>query len=718
LKTTLTQLKQNDETELHPNPIFMHTVAVRYLKGVGPKKEEIFNKIGIYTLDDLLHYFPFRYEDRRNFKKIKDIKENEFCVIKAKILARNLKKMPYFMRARKVKNILEIVMDDDTAKINCTWFNQGYLYDKMNVGDILIVYGKPKMYEGKLKLIAPEFEIFDGSEDSLNLGRIVGIYSSTQNLGQKFIRKTISLALENLNADTKDSLPFDVRREKNFPNIMQALNWIHFPQSFEEAEKSRERFIFEELFFSQILVYLRKARHRSQLANPFEISQKLIEKMKHNLKFSLTASQEKALGEILEDLKKGYPMHRLLQGDVGCGKTVVCAFAFASAVSCGYQAAFMVPTEILAYQHKETFENLFKGFGYRVEVLVASLSKEETQRMHKDISEGKIDIVIGTHALISENLTFKNLRFVSIDEQHKFGVAQRALLPKKGMNPHYLIMSATPIPRSLALSLYGDLDLSVINELPAGRITPKTMWVKENKRQWVYDFIEEKISEGRQAYIIYPVIEENEDEDLRSLEAMYEDLKKRFSGFKIAMFHGELPQKKKLSVIEEFRKGNINVLVSTTVVEVGVNVENATVMAVENPERFGLAQLHQLRGRIQRSVYAPHFILLSGDEVSEEVSRRLKVLEETNDGFKISEEDLILRGPGDFFGQMQHGLPELKIANPLRDLELLKEARNFAYNIIKGDPELKMPKNRFVRERINYLFEELKDSFSLLEERA
>ncbi|MCK9574159.1 MAG: ATP-dependent DNA helicase RecG, partial [Candidatus Omnitrophica bacterium] len=645
----------------------IRTEFIRYLKGVGPKKEEIFNKVGVRTLDDMLHYFPFRYEDRRNFKKMKDIKENEFCVIKGKILARNLKKMPYFLRARRVKNILEIAISDDTATVNCTWFNQGYLYDKMTIGDTLIIYGKPKMHDGKLKLIAPEFEMFEEGEDCLNIGRIVGIYSLTQNLGQKFIRRTISLALENLDSETKDSLPFDIRREKKLPNIIQAFKWIHFPGSFEEAEKSRERFIFEELFFSQILVYLRKAKHRSQIANCFDVSPKLIAKLKQNLKFSLTASQEKALDEILEDLKKSYPMHRLLQGDVGCGKTVVCAFAFACAVSSGYQAAFMVPTEILAYQHKETFHNLFKNLGYKTEVLVASLPKGEIERIRKELGEGKIDIIIGTHALISEDLLFKNLRFVAIDEQHKFGVAQRALLPKKGMNPHYLIMSATPIPRSLALSLYGDLDLSVITELPFGRIAPETMWVKEDKRAWVYDFIKEKVSAGRQAYIIYPIIEENEDEDLRSLEVMYEKLKKKFSKFKIGMFHGRLKPQQKLSVINEFREGKIDILVSTTVVEVGVNIENATVMVVENPERFGLAQLHQLRGRIQRSIHPPYFILLSGGVLCEEVSQRLKVLEESNDGFRIAEEDLQLRGPGDFFGRMQHGLPELKIANPLRD---------------------------------------------------
>lgn len=691
-----------------------HTDKIRYLKGVGPKKEEVFNRIGIHTLDDLVRYYPFRYEDRRNFKKIKDLKENEFCVAKAKILARNLKKMPYFLRLKRVRNILEIALGDNTGSIKCTWFNQGYLYDKLNVGDTLVVYGKPRLYEGKLKFIAPEFEILECAQDSLNLGRIVGIYRITQNLNQKFIRRIISLALEKLKSDSRDPLPFDIRQKKKFPNIVKSLEGIHFPNSFEEAQKSRERFIFEELFFSQIMVYLRKAKHRMQLAPSFKVRDDLVSGVKQNLKFSLTVSQEKVLHEILGDLKKPYPMHRLLQGDVGCGKTIVCAFALAACVDNSLQAAFMVPTEILAYQHTETLRNIFKNFGYRVEILVSSLEKKKIQKIHQELYEGKINIVVGTHALIQEEVCFKNLGFVAIDEQHKFGVAQRALLPKKGMNPHYLIMSATPIPRSLALSLYGDLDLSVITELPQGRIPPKTMWLKEAKRQWAYDFLREKLSGGRQAYIVYPVIEESEDEDLRSLELMHENIKADFPKFNVDIFHGRLKPKDKISVINKFRNKKIDILIATTVVEVGVNIENATIMVVENPERFGLAQLHQLRGRIQRSNQEPYFILLSKDNIPEEVCQRLQVLEKTSDGFKIAEEDLKLRGPGDFFGSMQHGLPDLKIANPLRDLDLLGQARIFAYQVIKNDPHLDKKEHNSIREHLNHCLAGCQEHFDLL----
>lgn len=682
----------------------MHTEPIRYLKGVGPKKEEVFKKVGVSTIADILRYFPFRYEDRRNLKKIKDLKEDEFVVVKGKVIARHLKKIPYFVRATRVRNILEIAVEDSSGILLCTWFNQGYLYDSIKPDSTLIIYGKPKKYEGKMKIVAPEFEVFEDGSDSLNLGRIVSVYPTTRLLNQKFIRKTVSSALTIMKTKLIDPLPFDIRTKKNLPNIVKSIEGIHFPNTFEEAENSRERFIFEELFFSQILVYLRKAKHRMQKSTVLKVKEEFINKLKSNLGFALTASQETVLGEILADLAKPYPMHRLLQGDVGCGKTVVCAFAFGVCVDNGYQAAFMVPTEILAYQHKETFDKFFKDFGYRIEVLVSSLPAKEIEKIHKDLKDGKIDIVIGTHSLIEERIEFKNLTFVAIDEQHKFGVAQRALLPEKGMNPHYLIMSATPIPRSLALSLYGDLDLSTIKDLPKGRIIPKTTWVKEEKRAWAYDFIKSKLKEGRQAYIIYPIIQESQDEDLKSLELMSKEIKKEFASYKTGVFHGRLKSKDKLSVVKKFQQKEIDILISTTVVEVGVNIENATVMLVENPERFGLAQLHQLRGRIQRSNFEPHFILLSKDELSEDVRSRLKVIVATSDGFKIAEEDLNLRGPGDFFGQIQHGLPDLRIANPLRDMEVLKEARAFAYNVIKEDPCLEKQNHRTIREHLDFWF--------------
>ena len=511
--------------------------------------------------------------------------------------------------------------------------------------------------------------------------------------------------LERYKTNLADPLPFNIRKEKNFFNIATSLSEIHFPSSFENAKLARERFIFQELFFSQILVYLRKAKHHIQEGPKFIIREELINKIKENLGFLLTKAQQKALFSILNDFKKPFPMHRLLQGDVGCGKTVVAAFGIAICADSGYQAALMVPTEVLAYQHKETLEKILNGLNFKIEVLTSSLGKGKIELIRKRLLGGDIDIIIGTHALIQEETKFRNLGFVVIDEEHRFGVAQRALLPQKGKNPHFLIMSATPIPRSLALSLYGDFELSIIDELPKGRLLPKTIRVKEEKRSWVYDFLREKIKEGRQAYIIYPVIEETEDEDLKSLYEMYEKLKEEFFDFSVEMFHGRLPFNKKLEIINNFKEKKIDILLSTTVIEVGVNIENANIMVVENPERFGLAQLHQLRGRIQRWIYQPYFFLMeSKDNYSEEAEKRLDIIANTNDGFKIAEEDLKLRGPGDFFGYKQHGYPQLKIANPIKDLDILKEARLFAYKIIKSDPQLKDPSNRCIREYLNIYF--------------
>ncbi|MDP2924320.1 MAG: ATP-dependent DNA helicase RecG [Candidatus Omnitrophota bacterium] len=684
--------------------------SLRYLKGVGPKKEAIFNGLGVYTIKDLLYYFPFRYEDRRNFKKIKELKENELALVKGKVLAKHLKRMPYYFKSKRVRDIFEIALSDETAVADCIWFNQGFLDDSLNVGDEIIVYGKVSFEGGRFKFSSPQYELFskdnksDGETNSLNFGRIVGIYRLSSIFTQKFMRKTIFSTLNKFRNDVPESLPFYIRQEKKLPNIVRSLEEIHFPICFEEVKVARERFIFEELFFSQILVYLRKAKHRLQEATPFNVKEELLASIKKNLKFSLTASQQEALSQIISDIKKPCPMHRLLQGDVGCGKTVVASFAIGACVDCGFQAALMVPTEVLAYQHKETLDKIFKGLSFKTEVLTSSLSKKEIERVHRDLKEGKVDIIVGTHALIQENVEFNKLALVIIDEQHKFGVAQRALLPKKGKNPHCLVMSATPIPRSLALSLYGDLDLSVIKEFPQGRVLAKTKWVREDQREWVYNFLKEKLAQKRQVYIIYPVIEESEDEDLRSLEEMYGRIKKVFSSFNTGIFHGRLSAKEKLAAIKKFKQKEIDILVSTTVVEVGVNIENATAMIIENPERFGLAQLHQLRGRIQRSSYESNFILLGKSELSELAFKRLEVITSVNDGFVIAEEDLKLRGPGDFFGEVQHGLPNLKIANPLKDLEILTLARHFAYQVIKSDPNLESTQHKCVREHLDYWF--------------
>ena len=687
-----------------------NNLPIRYLKGVGPKKEVVFNKLGVYTVKDLLYYFPFRYEDRRNVKKISQLKEGELSVVKGKVLSSHLKKIPHFVRATKVRSVFEVLLSDGSAGVNCVWFNQHYLADIIKKDSEIIIYGKPLRRGRSLRFVSPEYELWSEG-DSFNIARIVPVYHLSSGLTHKFLRKIMVSALSSMKRDLPDSIPFSIRKERAMPNIVKSLEEIHFPSSFEQAELSRERFIFEELFFSQVLVYLRKAKHRLQRGISFEINDSTIKRIKDNLGFSLTASQEEVLAAIISDLQKSWPMHRLLQGDVGCGKTVVAAFALAVCAQNNCQAAVMVPTEVLAYQHRDSFKSMFRGLDFTIEVLTSSLSKKEVNKIHSDLQAGKINILIGTHSLIQEKVRFKKLALVIIDEEHKFGVGQRALLPSKGLiNPHCIVMSATPIPRSLALSLYGDLDLSIIKELPPGRIEPQTKWIKESKREWMYKFIEKELNQGRQAYIVYPVIEENIDDDLKSLEVMHEKLAQRFSSYKVGMFHGRMRSEEKLAVVKKFRAKKTDILVSTTVVEVGVSIENATVMVVENPERFGLAQLHQLRGRVRRSTLQPYFILLSKPKLSDLARRRLKVVSETSDGFKIAEEDLNIRGPGDFFGNLQHGLPGLRIANPLRDMEILKHARAWAYNVIKMDPNLQQSQHRCIREHLDFWFQRREDS--------
>ncbi|NQT28388.1 MAG: ATP-dependent DNA helicase RecG [Candidatus Omnitrophica bacterium] len=697
----------------------MSETPLRYLKGIGPRREILFNNIGVRSVKDLLYYFPFRYQDRRNFKRIKDLEVDEFSVIKGKIRTTNLKNFPYFLRSKKVypskprrsrvKSVFEAILEDETGSVRCTWFNQLYLSKIIKVGVSLVIYGKLRVGTGGRQIIAPEYTIGQGDE-TLGTGKIIGVYRLPSEFTQKFMRKVIFSALKNHLPKYSDPLPYYLRRKENIPNIVKSLEEMHLPSSWEQAQIVRERFIFEELFLSQILVYLRKAKRVFQQGVKFKISKSTIEKIRKNIKFKLTESQEESLTQILGDLDKSYPMHRILQGDVGCGKTAIATFAIGICADCGFQAALMVPTEVLAFQHKETLEKSLKGLkflskgnsGEAIKVISSSLTKRETEDIYNGLRSGTIKVIVGTHSLIQGEVKFKKLGLVVIDEQHRFGVAQRALLPKKGkIAPHCLVMSATPIPRSLALSLYGDLDSSVINQMPEGRMVPLTRWAKEKDRPEVYDFLRKILNQGRQVYIIYPVIEESLDEDLKPLKIMYKKIVEEFPEFKAKMFHGRMKSKEKIKAIKTFKDKKVDILVSTTVVEVGLNIENATTMLVENPERFGLAQLHQLRGRIQRSKYQPYFFLLSKENLSKEASRRLEIISEEASGFKIAEEDLKLRGPGDFFGNLQHGLPDLKIANPIKDLEILKQARIFAYGVIKGDPHLSQPRHRCLREYID-----------------
>ncbi|MCF7886950.1 MAG: ATP-dependent DNA helicase RecG [Candidatus Omnitrophica bacterium] len=687
----------------------MDKTPIRYIKGVGPRKEKVFNdKAGVYTIEDLLYYFPFRYEDRTNFINIIDLKENEPAVIEAEVLARNLKKFPYFIRSRKIKSIFEVILEDKTAKISCKWFNQPYLDDFIKVGQKLIIYGKPSHYKGKLQIISPKFEQ-SGNDQNLEVGKITSIYRLPAEFSQRYIRKTIFSILKNYHSQISDPIPFSIRDKQNIPNVAKSFRQIHFPDSLKEASLARQRFIFEELFISQIMVYLRKAKHRLQKGPVLKVDRKAVEKIKKTFSFQLTQAQKEVLAKILSDLGKTYPMHRLLQGDVGSGKTAVALFPIILSALSSWQAAFMVPTEVLAYQHKKTIDDLLKQAGPslanlrgKVDILTSSLSAKEKSVVLQRLAKGDSLIIVGTHSLIQKNLKFKKLGLVVIDEQHKFGVAQRTLLPKKGqLSPNCLVMSATPIPRSLALSIYGDLDASTIYQLPPNRSKPDTVVVKEEKRRWVYDLVEQKIKQKKQVYIVYPIIDQNDDLEVKSLNQMHKKIKKRFSKFSIGVFHGRLKNQDKLAVIDKFNKAKIDILISTNVVEVGLDIKNATTMVVESPQKFGLSQLHQLRGRIRRSSQKATFILIYSEVISQEAKKRLEIIEKESDGFKIAEADLKLRGPGDFFGQLQHGLPNLKIADSLRDLKILKQARIFAREVIKKDPYLAQSGFKLLRNHLS-----------------
>ncbi|MBD3246438.1 MAG: ATP-dependent DNA helicase RecG [Candidatus Omnitrophica bacterium] len=675
---------------------------VRYVKGIGPQKEKVLQSLGIRCVRDLLYFFPFRYQDRSTARAIRDVRDGEEVLCRGRVRARNLKKIPPFVRRRKVKSIFEAVVDDQTGLLHCVWFNQPYLADYVKTGDDILVFGKIRKAGGTPEIVAPAFEPVK-DRALLHVGRIVGLYHLTAKLTHKFMRKVISAALEEYAPRCQDPLPYELRKKYGFPNIVQALEDIHFPGDWNAASGARTRFIFEELFFSQILVYLRKARHKSQPGVSLTADAPFMEQLRAAFGFEFTSSQEAVLKDIREDLGKPYPMHRLLQGDVGCGKTVIAACAMGICVRSGWQAACMVPTEVLAYQHADTLREIFAPFGWKTALLTSSLSRTEARAILDGLAAGEIQVVVGTHALLQETVRFQRLGLTVIDEQHKFGVAQRALLMRKSeVNPHCLVMSATPIPRSLALSFYGDLDLSVIRGRLPGRKIPSTQWYPVGRRRQAYALVSRELRAGRQIYVVNPVIEENREEELASLHTLHRRLGRLFPGAEIALFHGKMAPKEKLRVIKEFSAGKVHILVSTTVIEVGVNVPNATVMLVEHPERFGLAQLHQLRGRVQRSRHQPYFLLAGGRNLPEHALCRLRLMTETSDGFEIAEEDLRLRGPGDFFGFSQHGFPDLRIADPLKDVELLSRARKDAYAAVKRDPSLSAPEHKPIKDHLEF----------------
>ena len=657
--------------------------SIRYVKGVGESRLSLFEKLDIYSLYDLLTYYPKDYEDRSRIKNIADLQDGELCSFEGTIVS-NVNEA----RPRKGMLISKVSVQDSTGRISAIWFNQRYVKNSLSLGTNYIFYGKIERKLNKLQISNPVFEKTDNNILKKSL-KILPVYSSTKSLGQNIIRTIMTEALKNVeNADVEDMLPESIREQFNLSGFLSSLSRIHFPNSLEEKDRARYRLVFEELFMLQLGLLSYKSlatRQREGIRYTLHGDQDVFIK---SLPFQLTNAQKKVFKEVEEDMESANVMNRLVQGDVGSGKTIIAVLALFKAVKCGYQGALMVPTEILAEQHYKSIKPLFDKFNIAVELLSGSQTKKTKQVIFDGLKDGSINVVIGTHALIEDSVEFQKLGLVVTDEQHRFGVRQRSILAEKGQNPDVLVMTATPIPRTLALILYGDLDISIIDELPPGRKPIKTYTVNEGMRERINNFIREKVREGRQVYIVCPLVEESEEIEAKSAVVTAEEISNNiFKDLKVGIIHGKMKSSEKEVIMKSFVAGEISILVSTTIIEVGVNVPNATLMVIENAERFGLAQLHQLRGRVGRGDEQSYCVLFnqSKSQVSKE---RMKIMSQSNDGFVISEKDLEIRGPGDFFGTKQHGLPELKIANLYKDIEILKTAQDCAKEMLEKDRDL------------------------------
>ena len=672
---------------------------IKYVKGVGPNRAELLNKLGIYTLEDLITYYPRTYEDRSKPVKIAEVQDGEEVLIEGIAAARVSE-----IRTRNRKmTIYKLIVKDETGSCTITWFNQSYLRNMFKQGETYKFFGKVKKIGNKVEMNSP---VYDVGVNMKNTGKIIPIYPLTYNLSQNNIRKIIENGLELVKNKLEETLPNYLIKEYKLMDINSATNSIHFPKDFTEFNIARKRLVFEELLSMQLALLSLKSQYKKEIDGIAFNKEIHMSDVINKLPFKLTKAQLRVLEEIDEDLEKVKPMNRLLQGDVGSGKTAVSIIASYKVVKSGYQVAIMAPTAILATQHLESFKQMLEQFDIRCELLISSITKKKKEEILERLKNGDIDILIGTHAILEDNVEFKNLGLVVTDEQHRFGVKQRTKIIEKGQNPDVLVMTATPIPRTLALILYGDLDISIIDELPPNRKKVDTFAVKKNMEERVNNFVKKQINEGRQAYIVCPLVEENEEMDLKSVEELTKKYKEEtFSEYKVEYLHGKMKAKEKDAIMEKFKNGEIDILISTTVIEVGVNVPNASIMVVENAERFGLAQLHQLRGRVGRGEYQSYCIL-KYEGNGKVVQERMKIMTSTNDGFIISEKDLELRGSGEFFGTKQHGLPEFKIANLFEDIEMLKMIQSLAIRIIEKDEKLEKPENKLLNKMVEKKFKD------------
>ncbi|MCF6461033.1 ATP-dependent DNA helicase RecG [Clostridium sp. Cult3] len=670
-------------------------MSIQYIKGVGPKRAAKLKKLNIYSIEDLLYFIPREYEDRANFKLISQCKEGEKVSLRVRVCG-----YPSKLRPRKNLSILKIPVKDETGMANLVWFNQDYITRQLSMGDNITVYGKVNKFGSETQIVNPVFE--KGNQNKV--GTIVPIYPLTENLTNNEMIKIMNNALKDYGDRLPEILPYYIREELNLMPIGEAIKNIHLPKDKDSYIEARRRLVFEELLILQLGLLLIKNRtkeiNRGIQFSPTDAVYDFIDK----LPFKLTSAQERVFGEIERDMEKKEQMNRLVQGDVGSGKTIVAVLAMFKAWKSGYQSVLMAPTEILAQQHYESISSMFSIYNINCELLIGSLSSKKKEQVLVDLKEGNIHVLIGTHAIIQENVEFSKLGLAITDEQHRFGVKQRAILNQKGDSPDILVMTATPIPRTLALILYGDLDISIIDEMPPGRKPVETYAVGISMTDRVNNFVKKQILEGRQAYIVCPLIEESDTLNVKAAEELYISFKDNiYRDFNVGLLHGKMRPQEKDLIMEKFKNKDIDILISTTVIEVGVNVPNANIMVIYNAERFGLAQLHQLRGRVGRGEYQSYCILINGS--NSKISReRMRILQKSSDGFYISEKDLELRGPGEFFGTKQHGLPDLKIANLFTDMNVLKLAQKKADEILDIDYLLLKEVHFPLRQKIIHTF--------------
>lgn len=669
---------------------------VSEIKGVGAKRAALLKNLKIETVDDLLHLFPRRYEDRRRITAIMEAPEDKEVLVSGRVTAKKLGMNPY-----KKKSPLRVTVQDNSANLEVVFFNGRYIAGCFDIGKEYTFYGKISIKAGRRQMVHPEFHVLGDKEDARG---IFPVYPLTEGITQHIIRKLQKLAVSAA-SQLEEWLPEEIVKKNNLCSPSYAACKIHFPDDERQILESRYRMIFEELLTLQTgLLYIKQGKNDNQ--NGSKISAELsVKEFTDRLTFKLTPGQERVWKEIQRDMASDKAMNRLVQGDVGSGKTVVAELAMYKAIKAGFQAAMMAPTELLAKQHYNSLKRDFSSLGVNVDLLCSSMKPKEKRQVLEKLSSGETDIVIGTHAIIQPEVKFKNLGIVITDEQHRFGVNQRTLLAEKGTNPNVLVMTATPIPRTLAVILYGDLDISVIDTMPEGRIPVRTFVRNDDARDKIYDFVEGKVREGRQCYVVAPLIEESDSMDLKAAEELYEEISSKHPALRTGLVHGAMKQEEKDAVMEAFQAGSIDVLVSTVVIEVGIDVANATVMVIENCERFGLAQLHQLRGRVGRGKHQSYCILVCGHE-SKIANQRNEIMASTENGFVIAEEDLKLRGPGEIFGTRQHGLPELNISDLVRHVDVLERVKTVAADILKKDPLLADSKNMVLKQKVKKMFGE------------